>query len=66
MNKQEQFKAKAFKLARSGTFHGWAPLEFVLRLEDGYVEAQEWLHSPETRDELDELCCEARQRHKAA
>jgi hypothetical protein len=65
MNKQEQFKAKACKFARSGTFHGWAPLEFVLRFEDGYVEAQEWLYSPETRDELDELCRKARA-HKAA
>jgi hypothetical protein len=65
MNKQEQFKAKAFKFARSGTFYGWLPLEFVLRFEDGYVEAQEWLQSSETRDELDELCREARE-HKAA
>jgi hypothetical protein len=37
----------------------------VLRFERGYVEAQEWLYSPETRDELDELCRKARA-YKAA
>jgi hypothetical protein len=63
---QEQFKDKARELASSGTFHGWAPIEFVLRFEPGYTEAQEWLYSPETRDELDELCREARERNKAA
>jgi hypothetical protein len=65
MSNQEQFKAKACKFARSGTFHGWAPLEFVLRFEPGYAEAQEWLHSPETRHELDELCREAREQKAA-
>jgi hypothetical protein len=71
MSNSKHFQSKARELARSGTFYGWPPLGFELQFEDGFEEAREWLHSPETRDELDRLCQEARHRtrnvrHKAA
>ena len=50
----------------SGCFYGSPPLEFELRLKDGYSEAREWLHLPSTRDELDQMCQAARKRRQAA
>jgi hypothetical protein len=64
MNKLKRFKAKARELARSGTLYGWPPIEFVLRFEEGYSQAYEWLHSQATKDELDQLCRKARERDK--
>ena len=68
MSNSKQFHSKARELARSGKFYGWPPLGFVLQFEDGFEEAREWLHRPETREELDRLCQQARNRirHKAA
>ena len=65
MDKLEEFQAKARELARSGEFYGGLPIKFELRFEDGYAEAREWLNSPATREELDNLCSESRaQRQK--
>ncbi len=71
MSNSKHFQSKARELARSGKFYGWLPLEFELQFQDGFDVAREWLHRPETREELDQLCQEARHRansfrHKAA
>jgi hypothetical protein len=47
-------------LARSGKFHGWRPIAFELRFEEGYEQTREWLHDAAVRDELDHLCQAAR------
>lgn len=60
MTNLERIQAKARQLARSGTFHGWRPIAFELRFEDGFKEAQEWLYSPDVQDQLDHLCDLAR------
>ena len=60
--KLTQFQAKARELAGSGQFIGWRPLEFVLRFEDGFDDAQDWLQKPSTQAELDRLCVKARAR----
>jgi hypothetical protein len=60
MTNLERIQAKARELARSGKFHGWRPIAFELRFEDGYEEAREWLNDAATRDELDHLCQMAR------
>jgi hypothetical protein len=63
MSKQlKRIQARARALARSGRFFGWPPLEFELRFEEGYSEAQDWLDRATTRDELDRVCREARKR----
>jgi hypothetical protein len=61
MTNLERIQAKARELARSGKFHGWRPIAFELRFEEGYEEAREWLHDAATRDELDRLCQTARE-----
>ena len=61
MTNLERTQAKARELARSGNFHGWRPIAFVLRFEAGYEEAREWLHDAATQDELDRLCQTARE-----
>ncbi len=69
MSTLRKFQARARALARSGMFYGLLPLEFELRFEDGYEDARDWLADPAIRDELDQLCREARQsgvRNKAA
>jgi hypothetical protein len=48
-------------LARSGKFHGWRPIAFELRFEEGHEEAREWLHDAATQDELERLCQTARE-----
>jgi hypothetical protein len=49
----EQIQAKARELARSGKFHGWRPIAFELRFEEGYEQAREWLHDAATQGELE-------------
>jgi hypothetical protein len=60
MSKLKRIQSRARKLARSGKFYGWPPLEFELRFEDGFSEARDWLYTATTRDELDRICQEAR------
>ena len=60
MSKLEEFQARARYLAQSGMFYGLPPLEFELRFENGYEEAEDWLADPAVRDELEFLCREAR------
>jgi len=62
MSKLQQIQAKARKLARSGEYHGWLPIKFELRFEDGYAEARDWLNYPATWEELERLCQKARTR----
>ena len=61
MTNLERIQAKARKLARSGKFHGWRPIAFELRFEEGHEEAREWLHDAATQDELERLCQTARE-----
>jgi hypothetical protein len=61
MTNLEQIQAKARELARSGKLHGWRPIAFELRFEEGYEEAREWLQDAATQDELDSLCRIARE-----
>jgi hypothetical protein len=50
----------------AGEFYGWPPIKFELRFEDGYADAQDWLNSPATWEELDRVCQKARtQRQKS-
>jgi hypothetical protein len=56
-----QVQARARALAQSGTFVGWRPIVFELSFEPGYRQAFNWLHSPSTREELDDLCRRARE-----
>ena len=60
MSKLKRIQAKARKLARSGTFHGWSPIAFELRFQDGFEEAREWLYTTTTIEELNRICQEAR------
>ena len=66
MSKQlSQVKARARAMARSGTFAGWRAVAFELSFEPGYREAFNWLYSPSTREELDDLCIRARERRRS-
>jgi hypothetical protein len=56
----KRIQARARELARSGKFHGWRPIAFELRFEEGYEQTREWLHDAAVRDELDRLCQAAR------
>jgi hypothetical protein len=60
MTNLKRIQAKARELARSGQFHGWRPIAFELRFEEGYEEAREWLYSAAIQDQLDRLCRIAR------
>ena len=60
MSKLKRMQARARELARSGRFHGWSPIAFELRFEDGFEEARDWLYRAATRDELDRICRVAR------
>jgi hypothetical protein len=62
MSKLKGIQVKARKLARSGTFYGWRPIEFELQFEEGFSEAREWLYSSATQDELHDICRGARER----
>jgi hypothetical protein len=71
IGKLQHLQRLAFELAHSGKFIGWRQITFELQFEKGFEIAREWLHTPETRKELDELCQEARRpatsaRHRAA
>ena len=66
MNRVRRIQAKARKLARSGMFHGWSPIAFELRFEDGFEQAREWLYTPTTIDDLNRICREARIRAEEA
>jgi hypothetical protein len=39
----ERSQAKASQLVKSGKFHGWSPIAFELRFEDGFEEAREYV-----------------------
>jgi len=47
----ERMKAKGHEFRQSGKL--WRPGEFELRFKDGLIEARDWLHSPDTREELE-------------
>ena len=66
MTSLERIQAKARELARSGKFHGWRPIAFELRFEQGGEEARDWLHSATVQDEIDRLCQIARTSKEAA
>ena len=59
-----RIKALARELARSGTFIGWRLVAFELQFEPGFAEASQWIYSPSTQEELDDLCSEARTRRR--
>jgi hypothetical protein len=60
MTKLKRIQSRARQMARSGQFHGWRPIAFELRFEDGFEAAREWLHSAAVKDELERLCQIAR------
>ena len=62
MSNLRRFQTKARELAGSGKFHGWRPLAFEMQFQDGFELAREWLLRPETREQLEQLCQEARHR----
>jgi hypothetical protein len=71
IGKLQHLQSLASKFAQSGKFIGWRQIEFELKFEKDFEIAREWLHRPETREELERLCQEARHsassaRHKAA
>jgi hypothetical protein len=45
MTKLKRIQARARELAKSGKFHGWSPIAFELRFEDGFEEARQWLYT---------------------
>ncbi len=66
-DKLQHLQSLASKFAQSGKFIGWRQIEFELKFEKGFELAREWLHRPETREELNQLCQEARiSRYEAA
>ena len=60
MTNLKRIQARARELAQSGKFHGWRPIAFELRFEEGYEEAREWLRNAAIQDELNRLCRIAR------
>ena len=58
----KRIQQHARELARSGQFVGSRAVAFELQFEPGYAQAFGWLHNPETQEELDRLCAEARMR----
>ena len=52
---------RARELAASGRYFSWRDVEVVLRFEEDFPEARQWLDNPVIRDELDRLCEHARQ-----
>jgi hypothetical protein len=51
----------ARELAMSGHYYSWRDIEVVLRFDEDFPEARQWLDHPSIRDELDRLCEHARQ-----
>lgn len=58
--RQEYVYRRARELAMSGECVDWLGVEFVLRYQDGFGEARQWLDSHSIREELDRLCEQAR------
>jgi hypothetical protein len=58
--RQEQLWHRAYELARTGKFPNWITIEWELRFKEDFPEALEMLDNPFIRDELDELCDQAR------
>ena len=56
----KRIQQRARVLARSGMFVGSRAVAFELQFEPGYAQAFGWIYSPETQEELDRLCAEAR------
>jgi hypothetical protein len=46
----------------SGRYYSWRDIEIVLRFEEDFPEARQWLDHPPIRDELDRLCKHAQQK----
>ena len=61
----QRVQARARELAGSGKFTGWRALAFELQFEPRFFDAYGWLYSPSTKEELDELCKDARGRRQA-
>ena len=59
-----RLQAQARTLAQSGKFAGWRAIAFELRFEAAYKEAEEWLFTLATRNEIDLLCRAARQKRR--
>jgi hypothetical protein len=53
---------RARELAMSGRYYSWRDIEIVLRFEEDFPEARQWLDHPSIRDELDRLCKHAQQK----
>lgn len=65
MRKQERsdlIHRRADVMARSGQYRDWGSIERDLRAE-GYLEARQLLDSQLRRQELDEMCYQARQEY---
>lgn len=63
MNKKERSEfidRRADEMARSGQYQEWGSIERALRAE-GYLEARQILDSQFRRQELNEMCRQARQ-----
>jgi hypothetical protein len=56
----QRVQARARELAGSGKFAGWRVVAFELQFEPGFFDAYGWLYSPSTKEELENLCLEAR------
>lgn len=61
---REYVRPRAMELARSGYFRGWLPIEHHLRFEELCPEARHVLDDERIREELDNLCIEARKTMK--
>jgi hypothetical protein len=55
-----RIQTRARTLAQSGKFAGWRAVAFELRFEAAYKEAEEWLFTLATKNEIDLLCRTAR------
>jgi hypothetical protein len=60
---QEHIWSRAYELARSGKFPSWITIEWELRFNENCPEAREILDNQYIRDELDQLCDQARRSH---
>jgi len=59
--KLERIWSRAYEMAHSGNYPGWAEIEWELRFKEKIAEAREMLEDPFIRAEIDRLCSEARQ-----
>ena len=58
--KQERIWRRAYAMAHSGNYPGWAEIEFQLRFKEKCPEALEMFEDPFIRDEIDRICQETR------